>query len=797
MNLLFSFLEPEHPHCTLLAGYFSKVVACLLLRKSAPLINYIQAHPDIIQKLVDLVGITSIMEVLIRLIGADENLYTSFADSTKWLEDIDVLKMIVDKFSSSDSPQVHANAAETLCAISRYASPGLAAKISSPSFIARLFHHALGESRPKSVLVNALCVCICLLDPNRQTSATSYFYNRQLIHNSSVTTNPEIVEGMLESLGNLSKLLEVSTDENVLLTTYGKLQPPLGKHRLKIVEFISVLMSVRSEAAENELVRLGVLRRILELFFQYPYNNFIHHHAEQIIVCCLESKNASLVEHILEDCNLVRNIIDAEKNSASDTDKKIDSPTVLAEGRVPPRIGNVGHMTRIANKLIQLGTDNTYIQAHLQNNSEWVEWHANVLEGRNALENVLQWACGRPTPLHDPSRDSDDDDYHDKDYDVATLTNNLSQAFGYGFYENADSNEVLKMNKGKEIMPTYVSQEGSSVLTSNEKSKKMERGEMSEMPHNVLHHEYHHKGANGNCPKAPQNSIHPRRMSFVDFERDKRDLMRKKRLVGEHIEDLKREIKRLKRPSSKRDKEEKPRGQFALKATSYKVTKHEKACMENQHVFIAFTFDTFGFLVQDVVELLSRLHPTNRSCIAHGSMEGDDEDVYFDDESAEVVISSLQLGDDQERGSLFTNSNWFTADEEKVDSKPSTNAASPPPTTEAAPGGNDGGFTPENNDDLSDTATSSTNDSRPSETDKPPEQVDRKDSGEPGGTTTTTATDPSGTSPLSSEPEPLKVETSDRGDEREASSSTAADEMVAEGGGPPRSETHTDGEEKK
>lgn len=48
----------------------------------------------------------------------------------------------------------------------------------------------------------------------------------------------------------------------------------------------------------------------------------------------------------------------------------------------------------------------------------------------------------RPTPLHDPSRDSDDDDYHDKDYDVATLTNNLSQAFGYGFYENADSNEV-------------------------------------------------------------------------------------------------------------------------------------------------------------------------------------------------------------------------------------------------------------------------------------------------------------------------------------------------------------------
>ncbi|KAG2308459.1 hypothetical protein Bca52824_028207 [Brassica carinata] len=36
----------------------------------------------------------------------------------------------------------------------------------------------------------------------------------------------------------------------------------------------------------------------------------------------------------------------------------------------------------------------------------------------------------------------------------------------------------------------------------------------------------------------------------------------------------------------------------------------------------------------------------------------DDTDAYFDDESAEVVISSLRLGDDQ--GSLLTNSDWFT-----------------------------------------------------------------------------------------------------------------------------------------
>lgn len=50
----------------------------------------------------------------------------------------------------------------------------------------------------------------------------------------------------------------------------------------------------------------------------------------------------------------------------------------------------------------------------------------------------------RPTTLHDRGRDSDDDDYQDRDYDVAALANNLSQAFRYGIYENDDNDEVYQ-----------------------------------------------------------------------------------------------------------------------------------------------------------------------------------------------------------------------------------------------------------------------------------------------------------------------------------------------------------------
>ncbi|XP_022879366.1 serine/threonine-protein phosphatase 6 regulatory subunit 3-like isoform X3 [Olea europaea var. sylvestris] len=341
---------------------------------------------------------------------------------------------------SKDCPGVHANAAETLCAIALYAPPGLASKISSPSFIGRLFHHALEESRPKSVLVNLLSVCISLLDPKKLMSGTYYLYHHQMTNGSGISVKPETVEGMLVSLGNILKLLDFSSEDMVLLTTYGKLQPPLGKHRLKIIEFISVLLTVSSEAAEKELIRLGALKGIVKLFFEYPYNNFLHHHVENIIVSCLESKNPHFVEHLLKECNLLGKIIEAEKNFTLDVDK--NKPTVLAEGRRPPRIGNIGHTTRLGNKLIQLGNNNSDVQTFLQQNSEWADWYSNVLLKRNAVENVFQWACGRPTTLHDRTRDSDDDDYQYRDYDVATLANNLSQVFRYGVSNNDDIDEV-------------------------------------------------------------------------------------------------------------------------------------------------------------------------------------------------------------------------------------------------------------------------------------------------------------------------------------------------------------------
>lgn len=69
------------------------------------------------------------------------------------------------------------------------------------SFVGRLFHHALEESRPKSVLVHSLSVCISLLDPKRLASASYQAFKSNLSHGALVMASPETVDGMLESLG--------------------------------------------------------------------------------------------------------------------------------------------------------------------------------------------------------------------------------------------------------------------------------------------------------------------------------------------------------------------------------------------------------------------------------------------------------------------------------------------------------------------------------------------------------------------------------------------------------------------
>jgi hypothetical protein len=63
-------------------------------------------------------------------------------------------------------------------------------------------------------------------------------------------------------------------------------------------------------------------------------------------------------------------------------------------------------------------------------------------------------------------------------------------------------------------------------------------------------------------------------------------------------------------------------GQVALKATSSKVAKHESSCSNNQHAFISFAFDTFGFLAPDAMNILKRVQRImHYNVVSHRSLD--------------------------------------------------------------------------------------------------------------------------------------------------------------------------------
>jgi len=57
---------------SMLAGYFSKTVTCLVSRRAAECVGWFQSNPRFVNRLVEHVGTLAVAEVLLRLVGADD-----------------------------------------------------------------------------------------------------------------------------------------------------------------------------------------------------------------------------------------------------------------------------------------------------------------------------------------------------------------------------------------------------------------------------------------------------------------------------------------------------------------------------------------------------------------------------------------------------------------------------------------------------------------------------------------------------------------------------------------------------
>jgi len=122
-------------------------------------------------------------------------------------------------------------------------------------------------------------------------------------------------------------------------------------------------------------MKIGVLTTCLNLFFQYPWNNFLHSTVEQIIQTVLDGENEELKIHLLRDAKLLDGICEASREN----DEECAKPRGV-------RRGYMGHITSISTSIINIATSTPSVERLLSASDKWSNYVKGALASTREKE---------------------------------------------------------------------------------------------------------------------------------------------------------------------------------------------------------------------------------------------------------------------------------------------------------------------------------------------------------------------------------------------------------------------------
>lgn len=374
LNRLYGFLQSSGCLNPLLASFFSKVMGILINRKTDQLVSFLRKQDDFVDLLLQHIGTSAIMDLLLRLLTCVERPQLR-QEVVNWLNEEKIVQRLIEQIHPSKDDNQHSNASQSLCDIIRLSreqviqvqdSPEpdqLLATLERQETIEQLLSNMLEGQLNPSVLVNGVQVLLTLLEPRRPRSESVIVNNffssvdGQLeLLGQATLDSPVASMGALHALrprlSRFHQLLFEPLELEPLRTTCGVLDPPLGNTRLHVVKLLASALSANDAALTQELLALDVPNTMLDLFFHYVFNNFLHTQVEACVSTMLsagppadssvETPAPNLgVKHLLQQCRLVERIL-----ASWEENERVQS----AGG---PRKGYMGHLTRMANALVQ------------------------------------------------------------------------------------------------------------------------------------------------------------------------------------------------------------------------------------------------------------------------------------------------------------------------------------------------------------------------------------------------------------------------------------------------------------
>ncbi|RKP36311.1 SIT4 phosphatase-associated protein-domain-containing protein, partial [Dimargaris cristalligena] len=406
LDRLWSYMAGDRPLQFLQASYFSRVMCAFLQKEPVKILDYIKAQPDVVSQFLNHIETSAIIDLLLKLISLEE--IPVGAGISEWLSSQNLVSRLVDLLDPHNDVDTHSMAGQVqidIISISQCNNPDqpsigtncLVGELKSEAIVSRIMDYMLDPNAPNttSTLVNGVFIFIELIRRNYSDNVVSPQANPNYSPTNVMVPVDlsDLMRAVSHRLGQFKELLLHPRHRSKVQAVGPNKAEPLGFERLRVGELFAELLhcsnmyklNVAPEGTESasadgsnpsaaaladdtigisipsnldrvpvgqllkwKMIEHSVVPMCLDLFFQFPWNNFLHSvvfdmlHQILNLPFALEC-NRALILTTFKDAKLTTRIAEAHRLNQAECEK----PKGV-------RIGYMGHLTGIAEEVVRL-----------------------------------------------------------------------------------------------------------------------------------------------------------------------------------------------------------------------------------------------------------------------------------------------------------------------------------------------------------------------------------------------------------------------------------------------------------
>ncbi|XP_012222165.1 serine/threonine-protein phosphatase 6 regulatory subunit 3 isoform X2 [Linepithema humile] len=469
---LYSFIDTDQPLNPLLASFFSKTIGVLVARKSdqnwysyqftcLQVLEFLKSRQRCVDLLLQHLETSAIMDLVLKLVTQVEGSEMR-QNILNWLDSQHLVQRLVKLLAPTSEAAKHANAAQLLCDMVTVARENqrtstertdpdpILNTLESGETVSLLLETILTGEKVETSIVGGIQVLLILLGQRASNASNEGDVHGNVEDVADNEQRSKIANATLSYLEHLHKLLLDPPHKPAVKTTVGLLECPLGNTRLHVAKLLSALLSTESLKIHESLANLGTFQTLLDLFFKFTWNNFLHTQVQQCLalaINCGHRDNDIIYNNIFIKCKLIERILEAWDKNESKQNK---------ENGV--RQGYMGHLINIANNIVTQCEKNNILASFLKNNlspeclSKWENLVNTQLVEINKIHQTVM--MGDQTPVYLMTSEDNPDDYNSysqetyiqqmySNYQGQQITPPFIENFGFHDDEFNDGDDAL------------------------------------------------------------------------------------------------------------------------------------------------------------------------------------------------------------------------------------------------------------------------------------------------------------------------------------------------------------------